>query len=155
MREGDARVETRPWCISFEWWGWTQPLREGGGPIIPNQPPLPVPGAVGPTMEVVAAVLRRTEAVGREYAAALPVAALAGAELPKGHAGPVTALRRDRSTIAAVHVRVHLRVRRRVHLVHLGRMDLREAPGRIAVATRIGGTPLGTLVGMAAGTRGV
>ena len=63
LREGDARVETRPWCISFEWWGWTQPLREGGGPIIPNQPPLPVPGAVGPTVEVAVVVLRRTEAV--------------------------------------------------------------------------------------------
>ena len=66
-----------------------------------------------------AAVLRCTEAVGWERAAAPPVAVLAGAELPNDHAGPVTAVRRNRSTIAAVRVRVHLCVRRRVHLVRL------------------------------------
>ena len=68
-------------------------------------------------------VPRRMEEVGRALVAALPVAALAGAELPKDHAGQEAALRRNRSMIVAVLVRAPLRVRRRAHLVHLGRMD--------------------------------
>jgi hypothetical protein len=156
VREGDARAEARPSCISFEWWGWTQPLREGGGPVIANLPPLPVPGAAGPTEEEAVAALRHTEAAEWVRAAEPAVAVHAGVEHPTGRAGPgpAAAPLRTRSKIAVAHARGPRRDLLHVRLARPARTGAREVPVHTAGVLRIGGTPVGTQVGMVVGTSG-
>ena len=155
LREGDARAEARPSCISFEWWGWTQPLREGGGPIIANLPPLPVPGAAGPTEEEAVAALRRTEAAEWVRAAALAVVVPAGVVHPMGRAGPgpgpAAALLQTRSRTAVVHAHGRLCVLLRVRLDRPERMGAPGVPVHTAGMLRTGGMLVGTLVGMEVG----
>ena len=135
-----------------------QPLREGCGPILSNQPPIPVPGSVGTTVEVVAVALRHVEAVRWERTAALQMSAHIGAVLPTGHVvpgpGPVPARRRNRSRNAAFLSRVRLRIRRRVRPFLPVCMVAREVPVRIVVVLCTGGMMVGTLVGTVAGMLG-